>query len=68
MLYWWQYEVGINVYSGVEDSEKSTLEKTMVAVETSPLGKKGINFSTPINVGIGKKMSKPQNKLSEDLG
>ena len=53
MLYWWQYEVGINVYSGVEDSEKSTLEKTMVAVETSPLGKK---------------MSKPQNKISEDLG
>lgn len=52
----------------MEDSEKSTLEKTMVAVENSPLGKKGINFSTPINVGIGKKMSKPQNKLSEDLG
>lgn len=52
----------------MEDSEKSTLEKTMVAVETSPLGKKGINFSIPINVGIGKKMSKPQNKLSEDLG
>lgn len=68
MLYWWQYEVGINVYSGVEDSEKSTLEKTMVAVETSPLREEGISFSIPIHVGIGKKMSKPQNKISEDLG
>ena len=40
----------------------------MVAVETSPLGKEEIDFSIPISVGIGKKMSKPQNEISEDLG
>lgn len=49
----------------MEDSEKSTLERTMVAVETSPLGKEVIDFSIPISVGIGKKMSKPQNEISE---
>ena len=49
----------------MEDSEKSTLERTMVAVETSPLGKEVIDFSIPISVGIGKKVSKPQNEISE---